>query len=234
MNKTSKKVATDLYVAQMKWVAWFLPIVYIAYFALILFLNEPDISIMSLLTLTFQSTTIFMLVTGILSTIIFLPIFIKNGVSRKAYFQGALFAAFGLASTIIGISAILTWIISLADMDAFSKVELSPLGGNSWLATIAAYFVTVMIYFGVGWLIGTAFYRAGASKGIIAIATSLFIVTGNDLLWIFSTPKPFIGLLDINIPTPPIPIAIIGSITLAIITVIFVQKLVKDIPIKVA
>ena len=52
MNAMGKKIGADLYLAQMKWVAWYLPILYIAYIAIVWFLDEPDIRSMSLLTFT--------------------------------------------------------------------------------------------------------------------------------------------------------------------------------------
>lgn len=231
--KTGKKIAIDLYSLQMTWTAWYLPIVYILYFSLVWFLNEPEIQSMSLLTFTFQTATIFMLVCGILSSIIFLPTFMKHGVSRKSYFQGALLSSIGLAITIIGMTAILTWMTSLFNLAVFKDVVLSSLGANSWLLTITAYIILVMIYFLVGWLIGSSFYRYGSSKGFIAIVIALIAVSANDLLWTFSTPKPFMGLLNLHLPTPPVAIALIGSMIIAIIATLLVHKVVKEMPIKV-
>lgn len=233
MFKTGKKIAFDLYALQMTWTAWYLPIVYITYFSLVWFLNEPEIQAMSLLTFTFQTATIFMLVCGILSSLIFLPTFMKHGVSRKSYFQGALLSSIALAITIIGITAILTWMISLFNLTAFKDVVLLPFSANSWLLMITAYIILVMIYFLVGWLIGSSFYRYGSSGGFIAIVIALIAVSVNDLLWTFSTPKPFIGLLNINLSTPPVAIALIGSMMIAIIATLLVHKVVKEIPIKV-
>lgn len=229
-----KKITVDLYFVQMKWVAWYLPIVYIAYFALVWFLHEPEIQSMSLLTFTFQTATIFMLVCGILSSTVFLPVFVKQGVSRKSYFQGAIFSSICLTITIIGITAILSWILSLFEINMFKDVVLSSLGANSWLLTIITYFLSVMIYYLVGWLIGTSFYRYSGSGGFMSIVASLIIISLNDLLWEFSTPKPLMGLLNINTPTPHIGFALIGSIAIAVISTMFVHKIVKDTPIKVA
>lgn len=234
MSKIGKKIAVDVYSLQMKWVAWYLPIVYMAYFILVWFLNEPEIQSLSLLTFTFQTATIFMLVCGILSSTVFLPVFVKHGVTRKSYFQGALISSICLVSTIIGLTAIFSWVLSLFEMNMFKDVVLSALGENSWLLTIFTYFLSVMIYYSVGWLIGTAFYRYGGSGGFMSIVVSLIIISFNDLLWEFRTPKPFMGLLHVNIPTPHIAIALIGSIAIAILSTIFVHKMVKDTPIKVA
>lgn len=233
MSNIAKKVTIDLYTVQMKWVAWYLPIVYVLYFALVWFLKEPEIQEMSLLTFTFQTATIFMLVCGILSSTIFLPMFVKQGISRKSYFQGALFSSIALALTINGMSVLLTWIISLFNMTAFQNVELSSLGANSWALTTIAYIILVMLYFLVGWFIGSSFYRYGSSKGFIAIIIGLVAVTVNDLLWTFSTPKPFNGLLNMSLPTPPLAIAFIGSIVIATIATVLAHKVIKEMPIKV-
>ena len=233
MNEIGKKVTVDLYSAQMKWVAWYLPIVYVVYFVIVWFLNEPDIRAMSLLTFTFQTATIFMLVCGILSSLGFLPMYVKHGVTRKSYFQGALLSSIGLSITIIGITAIMTWIISLFNMNLFTEVVLSSLGENNWFLTIISYIIVIMIYFLVGWLVGLGFYRYGGSGGFVSIMIGFVIVTLNDLLWAYGTPKPF-GVFNLNIPAPHVSIAIVGSIVIAAIVTILVHKVVKETPIKVA
>ncbi|MED4017773.1 hypothetical protein [Sutcliffiella cohnii] len=234
MSEMGKKITVDLYWAQMKWVAWYLPIVYIIYFAVVWFLNEPEIRSMSLLTFTFQTATIFMLVCGILSSLAFLPMYVKHGATRKSYFQGAFLASVGLAITIIGVTTVLTWIISLFKMNVFTDVVLSSLGENSWLLSIISYIIVVMIYFLAGWLVGLAFYRYGGSGGFVSILGALVIVSLNDLLWAFSTPKPIMGLFKLNIPVPPAAIAIVGSIVIAALTTIIIHKIVKETPIKIA
>ncbi|WP_332633938.1 hypothetical protein [Halalkalibacter flavus] len=234
MNEMGKKIAVDLYSVQMKWVAWYLPIVYVFYFSVFWFLNEPEIRTMSLLTFTFQTATIFLLVCGILSSLAFLPMYVKHGVTRKSYFQGAFLSSIGLVITIIGITAILTWVISLFKMNVFTEVVLSTLGINSWLLTIISYIIVVMIYFLVGWLVGLGFYRYGGSGGFVSIVVAFVIVSLSDLLWAFSIPKPIMGLFNLDIPVPHVSIAIVGSIIIAAISTILVHKIVKETPIKIA
>ncbi|PID23217.1 hypothetical protein CSV61_01850 [Sporosarcina sp. P3] len=234
MNAMGKKVATDLYLGQMKWVAWYLPIVYVAYFAIVWFLDEPDIRSISLLTFTFQTTTIFMLVCGIISSSAFLTTYVKYGVTRKSYFQGALLSAIGLAITVIGLTTILTWIVHVLNINVFKEVVLSSLGVNSWLLTSVSYFFVVMIYFLVGWLIGLGFYRYGGVGGFVTIIVAVVVVSLYDLLWLFDTPKPLKGLFNFDIPVPNVVVALIASFAIATITAIAVYKIVKETPIKIA
>lgn len=234
MNENAKKITVDLYFAQMKWVVWYLPIVYVFYFVLVWFLNEPEIRAMSLITFTFQTATIFMLVCGILSSLAFLPMYIKHGVSRKSYFQGAFLSSIVLGVTIIGISGILTWLLSLFNINVFSEVVLSSLGVNNWIWTIISYTIVVILYFLAGWLVGLGFLRYGAFGGFVTIVVALLIIVVNDLLWAFSTPKPLMGLFSLDIPVPHVAIAILGSVLLASVLTIFIHKIVKETPIKIA
>lgn len=234
MHIMGKKIAFDLYAVQMKWVAWCLPIVYVFYFVTVWFLDEPEIRSMSLLTFTFQSATIFILICGILSSLAFLPMYVKHGVTRKSYFQGAILSSIGLAITIVGITAIFTWIISLFNINVFKDVVLSSFELNSWFVTIISYIIVITIYFIAGWLIGLGFYRYGGLGGFVSIVVALVIVSLNDLLWAFNTPKPVMGLFSLSIPVPPVWIAIVGSIVIATISTILVHKIVKDTPIKIA
>ncbi|VDG96576.1 Uncharacterised protein [Lysinibacillus sphaericus] len=233
MNEIVKKITVDLYSVQMKWVAWYLPIVYVFYFSLVWFLNEPEIRSMSLITFTFQTATIFMLICGILSSLAFLPMYIKHGVTRKSYFQGAFLSSLALGTTIIGVSGILTWLLSLFNMNVFAEVVLSSLGVNNWFWTIISYTIVVIIYFLAGWLVGLAFLRYGPSGGFISIGIALVIVVVNDLLWAFSTPKPLMGVFNLDIPVPHVAIAIVGSIILAALSTQMIYRIVKDTPIKV-
>ncbi|OEF97075.1 hypothetical protein [Desulfuribacillus alkaliarsenatis] len=233
MNEMGKKVTVDLYLVQMKWVAWYLPIVYVIYFAVVWFLGL-EMRSMSLLTFTFQTATMFMLICGILSSLAFLPMYVKHGVTRKSYFQGAILSSIGLAISIIGITAVVTWVISLFEIAIFAEVELSSLGVNSWLLTTLSYIIVVMIYFLVGWLVGLGFYRYGGAGGFASILIAIVIVSLSDLLWAFGTPKPImVGFLNLNIATPNLAVAFVGSIVLAAISMMLVHKLVKDTPIKI-
>lgn len=236
MNKMGKKIAVDLYGIQMKWVAWCLPIVYVFYFVTVWFLDEPEIKSMSLLAFTFQSATIFIFICGILSSLTFLPMYIKLGVTRKSYFQGAILSSIGLAITIISITAIVTWLISLAKMNVFKDMVLSTYEVNGWLVTIISYIIVITIYFIAGWLVGIGFYRYGGIGGFVSIVVATVIISLNGLLWAFSTPRPIMGLFSLNIPVPPvaIAIAIVGSILIASLSAILVYKIVKETPIKIA
>ncbi|WP_085993364.1 hypothetical protein [Oceanobacillus senegalensis] len=233
MNETVKKITMDLYSVQMKWVAWYLPIVYVFYVAVFWIVDEPEIRSMSLLTFTFQTATIFLLICGILSSLAFLPMYVKHGVTRKSYFQGAFYSSIGLAITTIGITTILTWILSVMDINALTGGVLSSLGEGSWLWTTISYIIVVMVYFLSGWLVGLGFYRYGGAGGFVSIVVAFVIVSLNDLLWAFSTPKPMMGLVDFTIPVPHVAIAIVGSIVIAAISTILVYKIVRDIPIKI-
>ncbi len=233
MREMGKKVAVGLYLEQMKWVLWYLPIIYVFYFILVRFVNEPEIRSISILTFTFQTATIFMLVCGILSSFVFFSQYVKYGVTRISYFQGLFLSVIFLAITINGISLILAWVISLFNLNLFKDVTLSSFGENSWALTMFTYTIIVMIYYLTGWLVSIAFYRFGGFGGLISVVVAFVIIVLNDLLWEFSTPKPFIGFLQFNKVVSQVTIALAGSIIIAAILTILVYKIIKETPIKV-
>lgn len=235
MNRLIQKVSTDLYVAQMKWVAWFLPSVYLVYVLILTFLNEPEIRAMSLLTFTFQTTTIFLLVCGILSCWLFLPWYVKHGIPRKVYFQATLLSAIGLSITIITITAFVTFGLTLLGdyTSLFDEVVLSSIAESNWVLTILAYILVAFIYFLAGWVISLGFYRYGGSGGFVSIIISVLFIFLNDLLWNLNTPKPIVGIWSIEFPSINIAISFLGSILLVIIAGTIIQKKTSDVPIKV-
>ncbi|ARK29868.1 hypothetical protein [Halalkalibacter krulwichiae] len=237
MNQLIKKVATDLYSVQMKWVAWYLPIVFVVYVALLAFVAEPELRTMSLLTFTFQTATIFMLVCGILASFVFLPVYIKQGVTRKTYFKATILSSIALATTIIVITAFATWVLTFFKRytTLFDEVVLSSLvviEGN-WFLISFAYVIVIFIYYLAGWLISLGFYRYGAAGGFGFIAISLVLIFLTDIIWNLNTPKPIVGIIPIGSFSINIGIAFILSLIIIAIVVTIVQKVTKDIAIVV-
>ncbi|MDT8860235.1 hypothetical protein N0O92_08310 [Alkalihalobacillus sp. MEB130] len=237
MSKLVQKVTTDLYSIQMKWVAWYLPIVYILYLVVLVFVLEPEIQAMSLLTFTFQTATIFMLVCGILSSFVFLPIYVKHGVTRKTYFQATILSSLALVITIMTITALVTWVFTLFDgsIGIFNNVQLSLLStaDPKWFLTILSYCIVIFIYFLAGWLISLGFYRYGAAGGFGCIAAALVFISVTDLFYNFKTPKPIVGIFPQVTLTSQIGIAIAFSLLIIAVVIAFVHKITKDIAIKV-
>lgn len=232
MNTFVRKVVTDLYKTQIKWVAIYLPIVYFTYIVLLIFLKELEIQSMSLLTFTFESATIFLFVCGILLSTIFLPHFIKHGISRSVYFRSAIYASTLITLTILGISAIGTWILEISSINLFKNVVLSTLGANSWLLALSSYFLTILLYFLSGIFIGLSFSRYGVIGGLSSILLAIIIIIGNDLLWSFNTLKPFVGLLNVSLSISHSIVALIGTISIIFIVFVIVYQMIKDIPIR--
>ncbi|RNA70130.1 hypothetical protein [Alteribacter keqinensis] len=236
MNDTIKKASTVLYSTQMKWAAWYLPIVYIVYILVISFVPEPEVKEMSLLTFVFQTATIFMLVCGILSCFAFLTLFVKQGLTRRTYFLATSLSGIALAVSIIIITAVVTWLLTFTERftTLFDNVTLSTIGGTEpqWVLTVISYILVIFIYFLAGWLISAGFYGYGASGGFATIAAALILVFVTDFFWNFNTPQPVAGLLPVEFQGASVIVSLASSIILITLILFAIRKLTKRIRIK--
>lgn len=137
-------------------------------------------------TFTIIPSHIFLLVLGLLITVIQMPAYVAHGRTRRTVFNGATMGLLVVAavSSVLGLVAVgadsmiaqATGLPALADAaHSFHSVgQALGLLLTSWLVNVA--------YYSLGWLIGSAFYRFTWWQGCLFVFAAVLTAIGMDAL----------------------------------------------------
>lgn len=209
--KPFRKVTTDMSRVLISWAAWFVAIVIALYFVTTYIMggdvkanNQLNELVMRILdrqwgaesvqsdiqgfvSFIFHPSKIFMLVIGI-SNLSFLTFFVKQGVTRKDYFIGAI-----LSSIVVSLTITVVSIIAFVVEGAFiANVSLQYEG--MWGLLLILHILNLLIYFTIGWLIGAGFYRYGGG-GILFILLAVSVAFVFEALWTMQMALATLGTL---------------------------------------
>ncbi|TQR16265.1 hypothetical protein [Psychrobacillus soli] len=251
------KVATDLYWVQLFWALGFLGVLLVIQIIKTILSITKGIEMNQYFDAVFIAANIFMLVIGIISSYGFLPYYVGNGVTRKDYFKGTAIASVGLSITIPIIASLVSVIqIFLVNVVNLSILKDSSLGKNApvnedgligemiqsiiltpfvdlqsnWLLAIFVFALNIFIYYLVGWLIGSGFYRFGVLFGLICIIIAFIIIYAQDILLRIVLDLPVHDMFaSLQLP---IYASGIGIFVLIVITLWMIRQLTKRVAIK--
>ncbi|MDI2585803.1 hypothetical protein OR571_01310 [Psychrobacillus sp. NEAU-3TGS] len=250
------KVATDLFWVQFFWALGFLGVLLIVQIIKAILSITKGIEMNDYFDAVFIAANIFMLVIGIISSYGFLPYYVRNGVTRKDYFKGSTIASVGLSITIPIIASIISVIqVFIVNVINLSILKDSSFGnatgdeGNivaeiilsiiftpfvdlqsNWLLAIFVFALNIFIYYLVGWLIGSGFYRFGVLFGLFCIILAFLVIYVEDLLLSIALDLPVHDMFaSVQLP---IYVAVIGIFVLASLTLWMIRQLTKRVAIK--
>lgn len=251
------KVATDLYWVQLFWALGFLGVLLVIQIIKMIISITKGIEMNQYFDAVFIAANIFMLVIGIISSYGFLPYYVGNGVTRKDYFKGTAIASVVLSITIPIIASLVSVIqIFLVNVVNLSILKDSSLGKNApvnedgligemiqsiiltpfvdlqsnWLLAIFVFALNIFIYYLVGWLIGSGFYRFGVLFGLICIIIAFIIIYAQDILLRIVLDLPIHDMFAwLQLP---IYASGIGIFVLIVITLWMIRQLTKRVAIK--
>lgn len=219
--------------------------------------NYPRGDIDSFYNAMFVAVPIYMLIIGLIS-LYFLPHYVEHGVTRKDYFKGALIAFGGLAAVIPFITYMITLVervilntmtsipIKEPDLNAIileidshvvgdivQAVVLTPYVDpqSHWVLSIAVFSLNSFVYYLLGWLISTSFYRFSTVPGIVSIFIALVILMLVDTLLRVSLDLPVLNTLS-GLNVLPLAVTLLAILLLISLTLWSVRSLTKRVRIK--
>jgi hypothetical protein len=251
------KVARDMFFAQLNWTFGFFGVMLVIHIIKIVLAYIQGGDIDSFYNAMFVVTNIYMLVIGIIS-IYFLPYYVEHGVTRKDYFKGTLIAFGGLAITIPFITYMISFVervilnamtsISIREPDLNSvilEVDSDIVGDivqaiiltpyvdpqSHWGLSIAIFSLNIFVYYLLGWLISTSFYRFSTVNGIVSIFISLVVLMLVDTLLRLSLDLPILNTLS-GLNVLPLGVTLLVLLLLISLTLWSVRSVTKKVRIK--
>ncbi|SDO22907.1 hypothetical protein [Alkalicoccus daliensis] len=232
MNEIKRNTG-NLYFQQLKWLYWFVGIIAlirIGMYFIEIYFPETETPLTSFVEFAYQSNKIFMLVAGLMSVYVFLGMFIEYGKTRKLFFQSSITAFVLVALTL----TVLVFLISgLEHLIRPGLPAVSAINETTMLTySISAFFTysfTLMLYYALGMIITSGFYRFGWLRGLGFVAAGLFILLLESIIW--ETEFAFFGT-GLHQFDVPIPLALLLTLGLTALTSAAVLQIIKKTPVK--
>ncbi|GIO23345.1 hypothetical protein [Oceanobacillus sp. J11TS1] len=180
------KLSWIFFLEQLKWTAWFFVILAIIFTTLIIVnITFTSVEMHDVLTNN-NASNVYMLIIGLLYSYGFLDYFFKNGVTRKRFFQAALFSSV-LLSIVLGIAMTMMFIgfeffLPMSENAAPWPNLITDGGFLSILQSLADYSIFHYFYLLIGWFIGLGFYRFRWKIGLLFIFVGILLVAIMEVL----------------------------------------------------
>ncbi|MBU5349477.1 Tat pathway signal protein [Paenibacillus lautus] len=241
MKKASSavtRVSTDMFIHQGSWALGFLFIVLLINIGVGIGTSigvnvRAGIAEEDFFSITYRSTKGFMLVIGIISAYGFLSYYVRNGITRRDFFKGAALAAVYLSLAFPVVVGLVHWIIGMVTSHDASSTLLLQKFDNNWLLILVSYGVQIFIYYLMGWMIGSGFYRFGWIRGLGWIALALVLIGFMDALWQFELASLWEQWLPVTTDfSVTLPVSLAGSLIVILIALILIRLITRRVTIK--
>ncbi|SEL68894.1 hypothetical protein SAMN04488688_105165 [Paenibacillus sp. cl141a] len=241
MKKTSSpisKVSTEMFIQQGSWALGFLTIVLLIYIGagivnIIGFNIREEMSDEDFFSIAYRSTKGFMLVVGIISAYGFLSYYVRHGITRRDFFSGSALAAVYLSLAFPVATALIQWIVLLFASQDEGSTRLLQAFDNSWLLMLVSYGIQIFIFYLMGWMIGSGFYRFGWIRGLGWIAVALVLIGFMDALWQFELASIWEQWLPVTTDfSVTLPVSLAGSLAVILIALILIRLITRRVTIK--
>jgi hypothetical protein len=229
------RIAADMFTEQLKWSVWFISIILLLHIVAVSFISDIENNINNLFGFSYFSTPVFMLVIAIISGSLYLPFYVRYGVTRKEYYIGATLGAFGLSVALSLIFAVLSLIENVIYRLFDIQMAMDPVAVNmqdNWLFMIGVYILNVFAYYLIGWLINASFYHFGWLIGMGFILLSIAIATLHGFLWGDGLAVVGSNLHDFYKVDSTL-IAIFGTLALVGVMLFLIRFITKKVAIKI-
>lgn len=191
----SIQVMKDLFMEQLKWGRWCILATIIIHVLMAVFATNADGSIYNLIEFSYSITSFYMLVIGIVAGFIFLPFYVKQGVTRKEYYVGSTISTILLSVTLAALFGILSiienYIFNIFNYK-FNSGGIIASANGSMLLTLVLFSLNIFTYYLIGWLINVGFYRYKNLLGVGFVILAICLLFLHGFLWI----NGFFSILD--------------------------------------
>lgn len=230
------KLGWIFFTEQLKWTVWFYIIITIIFAGVVTVNNIfPSIEMNDVLTNN-NASGVYMLIIGLLYSYGFLDYYFKNGVTRKRFFQAALFSS-ALLSTVLGIAMMLMligfeFIIPMFGSSIPWPVLITEGGVASLIKIMVDYSIIHLFYLLIGWFIGLGFYRFRWKIGLLFIMIVILLFGITAILQGQTWSIPTINLFSSNLQIVRFAPYLLFFALIAILTLCN-YRLTKDAPIRI-
>ncbi len=183
-------------------------------------------------SIIYRSTKGFMLVIGIIFSFGFLSFYVRHGFTRKDFFKGAALAALLLSIAfplVIGPVSLLLSAINLTDIGNSPVLQVFE---HNWFLALASFGIQIFVYYLMGWMIGSGFYRYDWIRGLGIIAVAIVLVSFMDALWQFELASLWDRWLPAFSLDVPLYASLAGSVVIMALGLVLIRLLTRKVTIK--
>lgn len=237
---TIKKVVKDMFLEQLKWSGWFISINILIHLVAAYYSVKYSYGMADFTQFISASTSIYMLVIGIVAGYSFLNRFTRLGVTRKFYFYGASLAALILSFTIVAIADIFA-LIELPILNFFKvNIESNIFSGMEWIQPTVSIGLNGLMYYLIGWFINIGYYKFNWRIGLLFIVAAIIFSTIHGYIWVDYTidiPGVIMGSAveeAINISGGKLPFGFAAGLDVGLLALLLlmIRRLTKNISVK--
>ncbi|BCB84628.1 hypothetical protein [Phytohabitans suffuscus] len=178
----------------------------------------------------------FLLAVGVMLSMVFLPVYVGNGVTRRDF-------TLGISLYVVVVAVVYAVVMTagfVAEHAIYSAADL--MGGlddpypvrdvGDGLSTLAAEVCVGIVYLCCGWLMGTCFYRFGSWLGIglipLTVLPAVVTEVGFDALWLGYGINNGLGIerpsLAVGVTMAAVSIAVAWTVNFALIRAVAINK----------
>jgi len=183
----SLRTAADMYKLYMFWALVVVGISVLIRTVLWIFVEEMQTLEATPLTLFRGPGQIFMLVVGIVTGVYAISYFVRQGVTRRSFLAGGMFAGLCIAISLQIVGFVLYGLTALLEPLLPIELHMSGMpygGGASGLAIgVGVDILLITSFFLMGWIIGFAFSRFRFPGVMLSILVGVFVLSGLTSLW---------------------------------------------------
>ncbi|MEK3731521.1 Tat pathway signal protein [Paenibacillus sp. FSL M8-0334] len=228
-SSSSSKIAAEMFYHQGSWALAYLVIVFLIH--LVIGITNSSAGQEGFFSITYSSTKGFMLVIGIISAFGFLSYYVRNGFTRKDFFTGAALAALLLSLAFPVVVGPISMLLRALNGMGEDSTVLQQFGG-SWLIALASYGIQIFVFYLVGWMIGSAFYKYNWIYGLGFIAIGIVLIGILDVLWQFELASLWENFLPPVSLDVSLPVSFAGSAGFIILGLTLIRLLTRRVTIK--
>lgn len=232
MKKSSSavsKISMEMFIHQGSWALGILFVIFVI--NIILGIASDGVR-EDYFSIAYRFTKGFMVVAGIISCSGFLSYYVRNGLTRREFFNGAVLAAIFLSLAIPLIAGAVNLVLGMLSFWGNASTPLLLNFNNNWFLVLASYSIQIFIYYLMGWMIGAGVYRYDWIPGIGFVAVAFILVSFMDVLWQFELASLWERWLPMASVTVPLPISLAGSLAVIAAALVLIRLLTRRVPIK--
>lgn len=231
-TSAASRIMMEMFWHQGSWAIGYLVIVFLLNLALGITGSSSNIGQDDFFSIIYRSTKGFMLVIGIISSFGFLSFYVRHGFTRRDFFKGAALAALLLSIAFPLVVGPVSLLLSAMNFSDTGNSPVLQAFEHNWFLALASFGIQIFVYYLMGWMIGSGFYRHDWIRGLGFIAIAIVLVGFMDALWQFELASLWDRWMPAFTLDVPLYVSLAGSAVIMLLGLVLIRLLTRKVTIK--